>query len=364
MIQYEDLKKVNQKLIPEYISLLSEELKKGWYILGEQVSIFEKNFAEFHSVDSCVGVANGLDALIIGLKAFDFSLGSEVLVPSNTYIASILSVINCGLKPILIEPSITDYLIDVTKIEENITANTVAIMPVHLFGKVCDMTTILEISKKYNLKVIEDCAQAHGATHQCQLAGTFGDIGAFSFYPTKNLGAIGDAGAILVNNFDLLEKVKALRNYGSEKKYYNKYVGLNSRLDEIQALFLNLKLPYLKQINSHKIRLAAIYDAHITNPILIKPKLGDDLNTNVFHIYPIQTELRDELKNFLLENNIQTEIHYPVAPHNQEGYKSILKGFYPLSEFLHKHLLSLPISFSHTKEEILFICEVLNRFKP
>jgi len=364
MILYEDLKKVNQKLIPEYISLLSEELKKGWYILGEQVSNFEKNFAEFHSVDSCVGVANGLDALIIGLKAFDFPLGAEVLVPSNTYIATILSIINCGLKPILIEPFITDYLIDVTKIEENITTKTVAIMPVHLYGKVCDMTTILELAKKYNLKVIEDCAQAHGATHKGQLAGTFGDIGAFSFYPTKNLGALGDAGAILVNDFDLYEKVKALRNYGSDKKYYNKYLGLNSRLDEIQALFLNLKLPYLKQINSHKIRLAAIYDAQITNPILIKPTLGDDLNINVFHIYPIQTERRDELKLFLSENNIQSEIHYPVAPHNQEGYKSMFKGNYPLSEFLHNHLLSLPISYAHTTEEIYFICEVLNRFYP
>jgi dTDP-4-amino-4,6-dideoxygalactose transaminase len=364
MILYEDLKKVNQTLIPEYITLLSEELKKGWYILGEQVSNFEKNFAEFHSVDSCIGVANGLDALVIGLKVFDFPLEAEVLVPSNTYIASILSIINCGLKPILIEPSITDYLIDVTKIEEKITPNTVAIMPVHLYGKVCEMTTILDLSRKYNLKVIEDCAQAHGATHHGKLAGTFGDIGAFSFYPTKNLGALGDAGAILVNDCDLLEKVKALRNYGSEKKYYNKYVGLNSRLDEIQALFLNIKLPYLKHINSHKIRLAAIYDANITNPVLIKPTLGDDLNTNVFHIYPIQTEYRDELKKFLLEYNIQTEIHYPVAPHNQEGYSSQIRGSYPISEYLHAHLLSLPISYAHTKEEILYVCEVLNRFKP
>jgi len=364
MIQYEDLKKVNQTLIPDYISLLSEELKKGWYVLGEQVSIFEKSFAEFHKVNSCVGVANGLDALIIGLKVFDFPMGAEVLVPSNTYIATILSIINCGLKPILIEPSISDYLIDVSKIEEKITNNTVAIMPVHLYGKVCDMTTILYLSKKYNLKVIEDCAQAHGATHQGKLAGTFGDIGAFSFYPTKNLGAIGDAGAILVNDSDLLEKVKALRNYGSEKKYYNKYVGLNSRLDEIQALFLNLKLPKLNEINTHKIRLAKFYNTNITNPIIIKPSIGDDMHTNVFHIYPIQTEHRDALKNFLFENNIQTEIHYPVAPHKQEGYTSILKGDYPLSEMLHSQLLSLPISYAHTLEEIHFVCDVINRFTP
>ena len=364
MIQYEDLKKVNQTLIPEYISLLSEELQKGWYILGSQVKAFETNYANYHHVPFCVGVANGLDALILGLKVFDFPEGSEVVVPSNTYIATILSIVQCGLTPVLVEPSIKDYLIDVTQIESKITPTTVAIMPVHLYGKVCDMTSILELAKKYNLKIIEDCAQAHGATHKGQLAGTFGDIGAFSFYPTKNLGALGDAGAILVNDHALFDKIKALRNYGSEKKYYNKYVGLNSRLDEIQALFLNLKLPKLKEINAHKIRLSKIYEENITNPLLIKPLLGDDINKNVFHIYPIQTEHRDALKKFLFENNIQTEIHYPVAPHNQEGYQKMLFGSYPISEYLHAHLLSLPISFAHSEEEILFVCDVINRFKP
>jgi len=364
MIQYEDLKKVNQTLIPDYISLLSEELKKGWYVLGEQVQAFEKNYADYHQVNFCVGVANGLDALILGLKVFDFPEESEVIVPSNTYIATILSIVQCGLTPILVEPSIDDYLIDATQIESKITSDTVAIMPVHLYGKVCDMTTILELAKKYNLKVIEDCAQAHGATHKGRLAGTFGDIGAFSFYPTKNLGALGDAGAILVNDHTLFDKIKALRNYGSEKKYYNKYVGLNSRLDEIQALFLNLKLPKLKEINAHKIRLAKIYDTNLTNPVIIKPSIGDNMYTNVFHIYPVQTEHRDALKHFLFENNIQTEIHYPVAPHKQEGYTSILQGDYPLSEMLHSQLLSLPISYAHTLEEIHYVCDVINRFTP
>ena len=362
MILYEDLKKVNYSLIPDYISILSNELQKGWYILGDNVKTFEFEFAKYHSVNQCVGVANGLDALILGLKVFDFPLGAEVIVPSNTYIATILSIINCGLKPVFVEPMMNDYLIDVTKIEAKISKFTVAIMPVHLYGRVCDMTKILEISTKYNLKVIEDCAQAHGARHKGKIAGTFGDIGAFSFYPTKNLGALGDAGAILVNDTNLVEKVKALRNYGSEKKYYNKYVGLNSRLDEIQAIFLNLKLPILNQINAHKIRLAAIYQKYITNPLIIKPSLGDAENVNVFHIYPIQIEKRDALKQFLFENNVQTEIHYPVAPHDQEGYQKLLKGSYPISEYLHAHLLSLPISFAHSEEEIFYVCEVLNRF--
>jgi dTDP-4-amino-4,6-dideoxygalactose transaminase len=364
MILYEDLKKVNQSLITDYISILSYELQKGWYILGENVKSFELEFSNYHSVNHCIGVANGLDALILGLKVFDFPLGSEVLVPSNTYIATILSIINCGLKPILVEPSMDDYLIDVSKIEENITKSTVAIMPVHLYGKVCNMTKIMEIASTYNLKVIEDCAQAHGATHNGKKAGTFGDVGAFSFYPTKNLGALGDAGAILVKDDLLMERIKALRNYGSEKKYYNKYVGLNSRLDEVQAIFLNLKFPLLNQINEHKIRLAAIYERKITNPTIIKPKLGDNFNRNVFHIYPIQTEHRDALKKFLLDNNVQTEIHYPVAPHNQEGYQYVLSGSYSISEYLHSHLLSLPISFAHTEEEIHYVCEVLNRFNP
>jgi dTDP-4-amino-4,6-dideoxygalactose transaminase len=311
-----------------------------------------------------VGVANGLDALILGLKVFDFPAGSEVLVSSNTYIATILSIVQCGLTPVLIEPSIDDYLIDVTKIEYKITTKTVAIMPVHLYGKVCDMSGIMNLAKQYDLKVIEDCAQAHGATFQGQQAGTFGDIGAFSFYPTKNLGALGDAGAILVQDVTLYEKLKALRNYGSEQKYHNKYVGLNSRLDEVQAIFLNLKLPLLARINSHKQRLAHIYDTQIVNDLIIKPFPSGSNCENVFHIYPIRSDYRDELKSYLLGHQIGTEIHYPVAPHQQEGYKTLLEGSFPISEYLHAHLLSLPISFAHTEEEIYHVCDVLNQFRP
>ena len=363
MILYEDLKKVNSQLIPTYLDVLSDKIQNGWYILGEEVSKFETSFADFNNSKFCIGVANGLDALILGLKVYDFPVNSEVLVPSNTYIATILSIIQCGLKPILVEPSIDDYLIDVSKLEDHISVNTVAIIPVHLYGKACSMDAILSFSNKYNLKVIEDCAQAHGAEFNGQKVGTFGDIGAFSFYPTKNLGALGDAGAILVKDEVIFSKLKALRNYGSEKKYYNKYLGMNSRLDEIQAVFLNIKLPILNAINLHKKKLANIYDNCLNNKLIIKPKIDSMENRDVFHIYPIRTEKRDELKEFLLNNHIGTEIHYPVAPHLQEGYKDLIVGEFPVSELLHSTLLSLPISYAHTVSDIEKVCEVINRFE-
>lgn len=362
MILYEDLKKVNSSLITTYIIKLEQELGKGWYILGENVTKFEDSFATYNSVRNCIGVANGLDAITLGLKVFDFKENSEVIVPSNTYIATILSIINCGLKPVLVEPSYNDFLIDVNLIEEKITNKTVAIIPVHLYGRVCDMEEILNIAKKYDLKIIEDCAQAHGATLKNKKVGTFGDIGAFSFYPTKNLGALGDAGAILTDNDLLADKIRSLRNYGSEKKYYNNYIGINSRLDEVQAIFLNIKLSILDKINKHKIELARIYDTYLQNLKINKPFFKDDYS-NVFHIYPIYSQERNDLKSFLDENNIQTEIHYPIAPHLQVGYKKILKGNFPVSEDLHNSLLSLPISFSHSYKDIKKICEVINKFK-
>lgn len=362
MILYENLKKVNEPFTSTFHETLKDFLDKGWYILGEELTKFENNFAHYNCSNYCLGVANGLDALTLGLKAFDFQPGSEVLLPSNTYIATILSVLNCGLVPILVEPSIEDFLINVNLIEEQITDKTVAIIPVHLYGRICDMETIMSIAKKYNLKVIEDCAQAHGAEFNNKKAGTFGHIGAFSFYPTKNLGAIGDAGAILTQEESIYQKIKALRNYGSEKKYQNKYQGLNSRLDEIQALFLNIKLPFLDAINDHKKNLAEIYNKNINNSKILKPHSSLNPNENVFHIYPILTEKRDELKSFLEMNEIFTEIHYPIAPNKQEGYKYLFTKKYPISELLHKNLLSLPISYANSEEEILKICSILNKF--
>jgi dTDP-4-amino-4,6-dideoxygalactose transaminase len=362
MILYENLKKVNAPFVSIFNERLTNFLDKGWYILGEELTKFEKNFADYNCSNYCLGVANGLDALTLGLKVFDFQPGSEVLLPSNTYIATILSVLNCGLVPILVEPTIEDFLINVNLIEEHITNKTVAIIPVHLYGRICDMETIMSISEKYNLKVIEDCAQAHGAVLNNKKAGTFGHIGAFSFYPTKNLGAIGDAGAILTQEESIYEKIKALRNYGSEKKYQNKYQGLNSRLDEIQALFLNIKLPFLDAINDHKKKLAKIYNKNINNLKISKPFSCSKPNENVFHIYPILTEKRDELKSFLEMNGIFTEIHYPIAPHHQDGYKHLFSKKYPISEIIHQKILSLPISYANTEDEILNICTILNGY--
>jgi dTDP-4-amino-4,6-dideoxygalactose transaminase len=362
MILYENLQKLNQEFIPEFESKLADFWKKGWYILGGNVSEFENDFAKYNHSRYCIGVANGLDALFLGLKVFDFSEKSEVIVPSNTYIATILSIINAGLTPILVEPNIDDYLINVSLIEEKITEKTVAIMPVHLYGKLCDVSKIIELASKYNLKIIEDCAQAHGATIENKKAGSFGDIGAFSFYPTKNLGAFGDGGAITTNSEELYLKLKALRNYGSEKKYYNKYIGINSRLDEIQAIFLKIKLDKLDKINLHKSKLASIYNEKINNPHIIKP-VNSNSEENVYHIYPIRTKYRSELKEYLLSHNIQSEIHYPLAPHQQEGYKNILLGNYPLSEEIHATVLSLPISYANTTTEIEYVCDVINNFK-
>jgi len=259
VIEYESLKKANELFIEEFQQEFKEVLDSGWFILGPKVEKFEKEFAEYHGVKECLGVASGLDALIIGLKALDLPEDSEVIVPANTYIATILAIIQSGLKPVLVEPDVDTYNIDPQKIQEKITKKTGAIMLVHLYGKPCEMDPILEIVKENDLKLIEDCAQAHGAKYKNKLVGTFGDIGAFSFYPTKNLGALGDGGAILTNEQELAEKIRKLRNYGSSKKYYNDLLGYNSRLDEIQAAFLSIKLKRFFEINNHKRKLAQIY---------------------------------------------------------------------------------------------------------
>ena len=361
MIEYENLSKLNAPFMSEYEHVFSHVLKKGWYVLGEEVSSFEKEFAFFTESPFCIGVANGLDALALALRAFEFSKESEIIVPSNTYIATILSILQNNLIPVLVEPDIQTYNIDPTKIEEEITSKTKAIMVVHLYGKSCEMDKILNIAKKYNLTVIEDCAQAHGASFKGKQVGTFGDFGAFSFYPTKNLGALGDAGALTCNDEILYKKIRALRNYGSEKKYYNTYVGLNSRLDEIQAGFLRIKLKKLHEINRHKIKLASIYHEKISASF-IKPVLHDSFY-DVFHIYNIRCNKRDELKEYLAKNGIGTEIHYPVSPNKQLAMKGILdKIECPISEEIHRTTLSLPISYFHTANDVLKISNILNKF--
>lgn len=361
MIEYENLGKVNKPFFEEYEKAFKEILESGWYILGNKVQTFENEFSSYCNSKHCVGVANGLDALILALRAFDFEKGTEVIVPSNTYIATIISIIHNGLVPVLVEPDISTYNIDPLKIEEKITSKTRAIMVVHLYGKMCEMDTINTLAKKHNLKVIEDCAQAHGASYKNVKAGNWGDFGAFSFYPTKNLGAIADAGAMTTNDAELAEKIKVLRNYGSKVKYYNELVGFNSRLDEVQAAFLSVKLKQLNNINEHKRKLANLYLQNLRSDF-IKPTVHPDYY-DVYHIFNIRHEKRDELKDFLFANEIKTDIHYPVAPNKQKAMIGIIdKEPTPIAEKIHQTTLSLPISFFHTEQDILKVIEVMNKF--
>lgn len=359
-MEYENLKKLNESFESEFKNSFNCFLNSGWYILGKQVESFEEEFAKYLGIKYCIGVASGLDALILSLKCNNFPKGSEIIVPSNTYIATILSIINCELKPILVEPNIYTYNMDVNLIEKAITKKTKAIIVVHLYGKCCDMESIIEIAIKNKLIVIEDCAQAHGAKQKNINAGTFGDFGAFSFYPTKNLGALGDAGAIVTNNLKHYNKLKALRNYGSALKYKNDYIGINSRLDEIQAGFLLIKLKYLDKINAHKRNLAQLYLNELSDSF-IKPLVDHDYY-DIYHVFNIRHIDRDKIREYLLQNNIKTEIHYPISPNNQPAFKKILKGNYPISEEIHKTTLSLPISFSHNGKDIIRVIGLLNKW--
>lgn len=362
MIEYENLGKLNKPFFEEFKKTFSNVLESGWYVLGKEVAEFENEFATYCGANYCVGVANGLDALTLAIKAFDFPKESEIIVPSNTYIATILSIVNAGYKPVLVEPDITTYNIDSKKIEVAITDKTVAIMPVHLYGRMAPMVEILRIAKQYNLKVIEDAAQAHGASIDGKKVGSWGDITCFSFYPTKNLGALGDAGAITTNNKDLAEKIRALRNYGSFIKYQNKYVGTNSRLDEFQAAFLRVKLHHLDEINNHKNKLAKIYFDELKDTELVLPQISKNYYS-VYHIFNVRTEKRNELKQYLLNNKIKSDIHYPISPNKQEAMKGILDGFItPISEEIHNTTLSLPISYALSEEDIFEVCRIINRF--
>ena len=361
MIEYENLKKLNELFEDAYREKFESVLKNGWYVLGNEVRTFEESFAAYCGSSHCVGVANGLDALVIALKAFQFPQDSEVVVPSNTYIATILSILNANLKPVLVEPDVATCNIDPSKIEEAITANTVAIMVVHLYGKCCDMDPIMRIARSHDLKLIEDCAQAHGARYKGRMAGTFGEFGAFSFYPTKNLGALGDGGSLNTNNAELARTVRRFRNYGSDKKYYNEIIGMNSRLDEMQAAFLNVKLKYLDQINNKKRKLAKIYDIGLKDDF-IKPTVHPDFH-DVYHIYNVRHPRRDDLRSFLEKNDIKTEIHYPVSPNHQKAMAHFFeKETYPISEQIHATTLSLPISFFHDENDIERVVDVMNRF--
>jgi dTDP-4-amino-4,6-dideoxygalactose transaminase len=366
MIPFLDLKSLNTQYRAELLEACTRVIDSGWYIHGKECEAFDKEFAEYCGTKHAIGVANGLDALILILRAYKelgiMCDGDEVIVPSNTYIASILAISQNNLTPVLVEPDINTYLIDPTKIEEKITPKTKAILPVHLYGQTCDMEPIHAIARKYNLKVIEDSAQSHGAYYGEKRSGNLGDASGFSFYPGKNLGALGDGGAVTTNDDELAQVIRALGNYGSHKKYENLYQGLNSRLDEIQASMLRVKLRYLDHEITKRRDIADYYLHHIQNPKITLPTLRA-ADHHVWHLFVIRTHNRDELQQYLSDNGIQTLIHYPIPPHKQQAYKEWNEQSYPISEEIHDHVLSLPISGVQTIEATETIVKAINEYK-
>jgi len=365
MIKFLDLKKSNAQYQSEIKAAIDNILDSGWYIKGTAVTDFESNFASYCGTQNCIGVANGLDALILIFRALilqgKLRKGDEVLVPANTYIASILALTENGLKPILVEPDNTTFNLNLRRLESNLTPKTKAVLTVHLYGQLAtDMTQFCEENE---LLLIEDAAQAHGAKNGLgQKAGSFGIAAGFSFYPGKNLGAMGDAGAVTTNDDELAQIIKQLGNYGSEKKYYNSLQGLNSRLDELQAAILNVKLPYLDQEILKRRKAAQFYQENIRNPKITLPDWSEDVEDHVFHLYVIRCENRGELQAYLLKNNIQTVIHYPIPPHLQPAYKEWNNLSFPITESIHKSVLSLPISPIITLQEQKKVIEALNNF--
>lgn len=350
MIPFLDLKNINQQYRNELIDACSRVIDSGWYIGGKELESFESNFAEYCGTQFAIGVANGLDALILTLRAWKelgkLKDGDEVIVPSNTYIASILAITANNLTPVLVEPNISTYNIDPIKIKEAITAKTKVILPVHLYGQLATMPEIMQMAKQHNLLVLEDSAQSHGAQIQGKKAGNWGHASGFSFYPGKNLGALGDAGAVTTNDAELATMLKALRNYGSHEKYKNLVPGVNSRLDEIQAAMLDVKLKYLDQETQHRRFIANLYLDGIKNPLIrlpLKEVNAETYEQHVWHLFVIRTEHREALQKYLLEHGVQTLIHYPIPPHKQQAYKEWNDMSYPISEQIHDEVLSLPM---------------------
>ena len=339
-----------------------EVLRSGWYVLGNEVKSFEKEFAEFVGTKYCVGLGNGLDALTLAFRALGIGHGDEVIVQGNTYIASVMGATINGATPVFCEPD-EYYLIDSSKIEKLITDRTKAILVVHLYGQATKMDDILELCKKYDLKLVEDCAQSHGACFNGQMTGSFGDVGCFSFYPTKNVGAFGDGGAITTDNPEIDAKIRMLRNYGSEKRYYNKEIGVNSRLDEIQAGLLRVRLSHVSEMMEEKIAIGERYYREIKNPLFIIPKTRENC-THVYHQFVIRCKERDRLIVYLNDNKIGSIIHYPIPPHLAEGYAYLghKEGEYPITEQYAKEVLSIPIYNGMTSEEQSYVIDKLNAF--
>lgn len=360
MIEYESLARSNAAFMSELEATATRVLRSGWYVLGQEVSAFEDEFARYIGTKHCIGVANGLDALILSIEALDLPPGSEILVASNTYIATILAIVRTGHKPVLVEPELETFNMDPARLRDALSSRTRAICVTHLFGKTCRMDAIGAFAREHGLKVVEDCAQSHGAKLAGKMTGTFGDAGCFSFYPTKNLGAIGDAGAIVTDDEALADRLRHLRNYGSKQKYVNRYVGLNSRLDEMQAALLRVKLRHLDDMTAHKRALADIYFSELPDWIAKPARRADEFD--VFHIYGIRHPQRDALRQHLLDNGVKTEIHYPIPPHRQEAMQGILSGDYPIADEQHATELSLPISIGHAPQDVHAVCEAIAKY--
>lgn len=362
-IPFVSFRPMEKELDAELRGAFERVYSASWYIEGKEDENFEKEFASLCNRKYCIGVGNGLDALMLALKALGVGEGDEVIVPSNTYIATALAVTYVGAKPVFVEPDIKTFNIDPTLIEEKITAKTKAIMPVHLYGQPCDMDPIMEIAKKHNLYVIEDCAQAHGATYKGKVIGSFGDAAGFSFYPGKNLGALGDAGATVTDNKEIADKIRALGNYGSDYKYHHIYKGNNSRLDELQAAFLSAKLLHLHRMNEDRKRIAKKYLEGITNANVTLPFVPEYANP-VWHIFGIRCTRRNELEEYLNKNGIGTNKHYPIPMHLQECYKDLgfKEGDFPIAEEISQTELSLPMYYGMTDDEINYVIEKINGF--
>lgn len=371
MIKFLDLKKINSLHREEILKATTEVFDSGWYLLGERLKTFESQLAEYIGANHAIGVGNGLDALRLIIKAYKemgvMQDGDEIIVPANTYIASILAITDNHLKPILVEPDENTYNLDISKIEEKITNRTKGILIVHLYGNVCWSNDLKSLAQKHQLKIIEDNAQAIGAEWEGVKTGALGDAAGFSFYPGKNLGALGDAGAVTTNDSELAKVVRTVANYGSQKKYYNEFKGLNSRLDEIHAAVLSIKLSFLDSENQDRRRIADIYSNKIENQLVKLPNIQEgnsilECKSHVWHLFVVRTKEREKLQEYLTENDIQTLIHYPIPPHKQIAYKEFNDINLPLTENIHKEVLSLPISQVMSEKDALKVSEVLNSF--
>jgi dTDP-4-amino-4,6-dideoxygalactose transaminase len=360
MIEYENLRQANLPFMAELTEAFARVAESGWYVLGQEVQTFEAAFARYVGGVECVGVANGLDALTLSLRALELPAPSDVLVASNTYIATILAIVQAGHRPVLVEPDLATYNIDPARLKAALTPATKAICITHLYGKSCDMDGIMAFAREHGLEVIEDCAQSHGAQFKGKTTGTFGIAGCFSFYPTKNLGCLGDGGAVVTHSAEFADKLRYWRNYGSKQKYVNVYPGVNSRLDEVQAAFLNVKLKHLDRITTHKRRLAELYFANLPAQLVLPVQHADAFD--VFHIFQIRHPQRDALRRYLLERGVKTEVHYPIPPHRQQALEGLFAGEYPIAERIHAQVLSLPISFATTEAEVLKVCATIAEF--